>query len=562
MDKFYKKYAPDPLKERKDYEFLCGEWDFCFADENPDAPTFDKMITVPYSYESKASGIGDATPHTCVWYSRKFSVKKHSGAILLHFEGVDYHSFVYINKTLVNEHIGGFTKFCIDITSYVKEGENEIEVKVFDSLDKSQLRGKQRAKNESYECWYVQTTGIWKPVWIEYVGSVYVKDIEFKSDMTGNVTAKIQLSDKQRLSLEVTCPDGISQCMGSATPSGEHIIDFKVVNMRLWNSESPDLYTVNITVHGETPDKVSSYFGISDVSVREDGMYINGKKEYQQMVLDQGYWADTMLSAPDDEALEKDIDLIKAMGFNGIRVHQKVENDVFYYLCDKKGIYVWGEIPSAYEFTTKMQSEFMRDAKAIFEQLKKHVSIVCWLLFNETWGISDIRANIAQQEFVGSVEQVFRGADNRPVITNDGWYHLNSDVLSLHEYEQSPEVFEKEYKDKDYVVTDKVINTNKFGTAFANGYAYRGQPVFISEYGGIAIDDKRGWGYGECACDVAEYKRRLNSLVDIVMSIPYVSGACYTQFTDVQQETNGLLYADRTPKIPLSEIKDIFSKGK
>lgn len=553
--KYYKKYPPDPRFERADCECLYGEWDFAFADADCENPVFDKKIIVPYSYECEASGIGDTSAHGCVWYRRKFNVKRTDGAVLLKFEAVDYECSIYINGEFAGGHIGGFTGFCLDITALVGEGENEIRVKVLDSFDKSQLRGKQRARQESYECWYVQTTGIWKPVRIEYAGGVYIKKMDIAARGDGRVTVVAELSAPAPFRFCAEGERGVvcDICTGQ---SDKHTLQFWVEEPKLWSADSPYLYSVKAVAGEEMGDTVKSYFAFCDVRAKEDGLYINGRREYQQMILYQGYWLDSMLTAPDDISIERDIDAIKAMGFNGVRVHQKIENDIFYYLCDKKGLYVFGEIPSAYEFTERMRSEFSRDCRRIFEQLKNHVCISCWLLFNETWGVYGINEDREQQNYIEGLAAQLRGLDPRPVITNDGWYHLDSDILSLHEYEQDAEVFSREYRDKDYVVGGKIINT--LGTAFAKGYRYSGQPVFISEYGGVAISGN-GWGYGESAPDSGSYERRLRDIVGAVTSTPYVSGCCYTQFNDTQQEINGLLDAQRNAKLPFETIKKIFT---
>lgn len=556
MSSFYKKYAPNPRLKRDDYEFLCGEWDFAFADGDCE-PLFDKKIQVPFSYECKASGIGDESSHECIWYKRTFNVKEHRGAVLLHFEGIDYHSFIYLNDQLVTEHVGGFTTFSIDATKYVKVGKNEIKIKVNDSFDKSQLRGKQRARGENYDCWYVQTTGIYKPVWLEYAGNSYLKNISFKTQLGGKVEAEFSLNKPAKVEFTVY-EDGTRNAVYHVKLlrlSETFTLNFVIDNAKSWSAEKPNLYSVKVVV--DDYDEVYSYFGFCNVTTKPDGVYINGKREFQQMILYQGYWEDTMLSAPNDVALEKDVQNIKAMGFNGVRVHQKVENEVFYYLCDKYGLYVWGEIPSPYEFTPKMQSEFSRDCEIIFNQLKNHVCITTWLLFNETWGVSAIKDNEEIQDYVMSEYQKIKEKDSRPIITNDGWYHLNSDVLSIHEYEQNAKVFEEEYKDKTHLVTKKVVNENRYGTAFANGFTYKNQPIMISEYGGIAIKGE-GWGYGDMANDIASFKQRLRDIVATVNSIPYLSGCCYTQYNDIQQEINGLIDKKGHPKLPISLIHDIF----
>lgn len=556
--KNYGKYCPNPQFERKDYQFLCGEWEFAFGDSDA-PPAFDRTIVVPYSYECKASGIGDESVHNRVYYRRKFTVKAHRGKLLLWFEAVDYRAEIYVNGTFAGEHAGGFTQFCIDVTALAHEGENTLAVCVEDSLSKSQLRGKQRAKESSYDCWYVQTTGIWKPVWLEYAGDAYLLGCSFDAKRSGAVRYALNLSEPAQASIEAFDGDRLvarEVCAG-ARCEGE----FFIADPKLWSSDSPNLYRVKITVNGTVPDRVDSYFGIREIELKEDGVYVNGRREFQQMILDQGYWEDTMLTAPDEDALEKDVKLIKRMGFNGVRKHQKVESGVFYYFCDLYGLYVWGEIPSPYAFDERMQEDYLRDGKDIVLQLRNHPSVICWLLFNETWGVSEIKTDVNEQQFVERAYETVRALDSRPIITNDGWHHLNSDILSLHEYEQDPELFTKEYAEKDYVVSRKVINVNTYGNAFAKGYRYGGQPIMISEYGGIAIAGE-GWGYGAGAADIEDYETRVRKIVGAIDGIDYLSGCCYTQLTDVQQEVNGLLTADRVPKIPLERVCEIFGARK
>ena len=555
--KNYGKYCPNPQFERKNYEFLCGEWKFAFADDG-ESPDFSRNIVVPYSYECVASGIGDESVHQCVWYEREFSVRPHDGAILLHFEAVDYQADVFVNGKPVGTHRGGFTEFCFDITSFVQDGKNVLAVRVFDSLDESQLRGKQRAREESYECWYVQTTGIWKPVWLEYAGDAYIEFFRIYASVSGETSLSLRLSEPAEVGYFVYDGDKeilsgeIELCGKTAETS------FTVPEPKLWSSSSPYLYRMKIVVRGNVEDEVYTYFGIREITVREDGVYINGKREFMQMILDQGYWKDTGLTPPDEEALEKDVALIREIGFNGVRKHQKVESHIFYYLCDKYGLYVWGEMPSPYRFDEHMREEFSRDATNIVRQLRNHPCVVCWLLFNETWGVYQIKDDREQQAFVEQMSRAVRELNDRPIITNDGWSHLDSDILSLHEYEQNAKTLAEEYGRRDYVVTQKKINRDQYGHAFADGYSYAGQPIMMSEYGGIAIAGSKGWGYSE-AESAEKLDEQIREIVLSVESIPYLSGCCYTQLTDVQQEVNGLLTVDREPKLPIKTMQQIFA---
>ncbi len=555
----YGKMCPNPAFERKDYVFLTGEWKFSFSPAEGE-PIFDKKIVVPYSYESEASGIGDKSMHECVWYEREFDVKPHRGKILLRFEGVDYRSFIYVNGVYAGEHRGGYTAFALDITKLVKEGANTLRVKVLDDFSRSQLRGKQRCKSESYDCWYVQTTGIWKPVWLEYCGETLLREINFYPANDGNVLFEGETDGDAETEIEIFEAEKSLCTLRVRSKNGKFQDRFQIDSPKLWSFDSPFLYKARVRTAGEPADEVYTYFAFREVKTDEKGVYINGERVYLRMVLAQGYWEKTMLTAPDEDALEKDVKLAKQLGFNGMRMHQKVESHIFYYLCDKLGMYVWGEIPSAYEYSERMKREFGADCLEIVAALKAHPSVIAWVIFNESWGIPKIKNDRECQKFVEGIQEKVRAADpTRLIVINDGWHQLNGDLLTLHEYEQDAEVLTREYRDKNYVVEEKLINQNRWGKSFADNYTYSHQAVLISEFGGVAMVCDDGWGYGTKAEDIEEYRLRVTKLVSALKNIDYLAGFCYTQLTDVQQETNGLLTIDRTPKLPPECIRRIFA---
>ena len=555
----YGAMSPNPAFRREEYAFLTGEWDFSFspADEEP---VFDRKIVVPYSYECEASGIGDSSMHECVWYERRFFCKEHAGKLLLHFEGVDYHCFVYVNGVPVGEHRGGYTAFALDITSGAHVGENVLRVKVFDNFRGAQLRGKQRSRKESYDCWYVQTTGIWKPVWLEYCGSDPLRSIKFSPSNGGEVLFSGKADGGRCAELTVTFGgETVAECT-AAIRDGAFSGSLNIASPALWSAEHPDLYEVCVRIPGRADDRVRTYFAFREVRSDASGIYVNGEKIYLNMILAQGYWDKTMLTAPNEAALERDIRLMREMGFNGVRMHQKVESNVFYYLCDKLGMYVWGEIPSAYEYSEEMKREFSSDCLAIVRQLEMHPSILAWVIFNESWGIPSVKSDRECQQFVESVKDAVRAEDpTRLIVINDGWHQLDGDLLTLHEYEQNADMLSREYADKQYVVSDKIVNQNRWGRSFADNYSYAGQSILISEFGGVSLTHDGGWGYGDKADGLEEYGKRVSGLVSALHKIRYLSGICYTQFTDVQQETNGLLTIDRIPKLPIERIRSIFT---
>lgn len=538
---------PNPLFIREDFALLNGEW--AFKTEQNSA--YDKVIQVPFTYETALSGIGDQSAREYVSYEREVEIKDHNGRILLHFEAVDYEAVVYINDKELKHHVGGYTAFAVDITDNVKTGTNVVRVDVFDSMDKQQLRGKQRSRKESYECWYVQNTGIWKNVWMEYTGSTYLVSSYFTGDAEGNVNYELCLSDDCDVEISI---DGkiINTTSEGGVVSGTFVWDKPV----LWDIDSPRLYEIEILVHGSVCDKVNTYMAFRSVAVDKDKILVNGNEIYLKMILHQGYYENSSVTPPSTDILEKDVKLIKSCGFNGIRMHQKIETFAFYYLCDALGVYVWGEIPSAYEFGERMMKEFHRDALQIVEQLKGFPSIITYVVFNESWGIFGVRDRKDIQAYTEKMLKEIRKADaTRLININDGWHQLPGDLLSLHDYEQNADVFYEEYKNKDYVVTDKIING--LGKAFSEGYCYEGQPMLISEFGGVAAKCDDGWGYGEKANNKEEAMNRIRNLMDAVKKLPYISGYCYTQYTDVEQETNGLFTINRTPKFPIDFIRSV-----
>lgn len=518
-----------------------------------------KQITVPFSYETKASGIGNESHATKIRYSRSFEVKKLDCSILLHFAGVDYRCEVWINGIYAGGHVGCYTAFCLDITNQVKLGENEVVVVVYDSLSKAQLRGKQRAREEFYECWYVQTTGIWKDVWLEYAGKSYIEALEITPHNDGVIDFSIQTCKPNQeveviVSLNGEIVSTVKGCSNNciATPT------VTIPEPILWSVENPCLYSVKLI---SEDDIVHSYFGLREVKTDDGIVNINGDDVYLRMVLEQGYWVETGLTAPSPEALWKEVELIKSLGFNGVRMHQKVESTLFYYFCDLLGLYVWGELPSNYEYSDEAKAEMRRDCPLIIKQLRPHPSIIAWVVFNESWGIPHVKNDGNTHRYVKEICDIVRTVGGqRLVISNDGWHQLDGDLLTLHEYNQDAKDFAVKYKRKEEVVGNKLI-INTFGFAYAEGYHYNGQPVLISEFGGIAINEADGWGYGDKAENKDGFCKRLAELFDTIYGLDYLAGYCYTQITDVQQEVNGLCYADRTPKVAPEIIRNII-RGK
>ncbi len=584
--KSYTKDYPRPQLVRGNWTNLNGSWDFAFDDENSGErgawycafPEKHRKIQVPFACETEKSGIGEHEHHENVWYHRTFSVdgrELSEKKILLHFEGSDFLTKIWVNGAFVGSHRGGYARFSFDITRYVKPGENALTVKAEDSVSLEQPRGKQRWMPDNFACWYVQTTGIWKTVWMEAVPQVFLSDIKITPDMTagsvcleyriaGDVSSKdctvesevefdgtlINRSAKQAGSSRVE--DTVSVMNPTESPSGIHP----------WSPESPNLYDLCIRIRkdGSVIDEVRSYFGMRDIRIEAGNILLNGSPLYQRLILDQGYWEESHLTPPDEQALIDDIDKLQAMGYNGVRKHMKIEDERFLYWCDVKGMLVWSEMAAAFRFTDKAIAEYTKEWLEAVRQNYSHPSIISWTPFNESWGIPDVKTDRKQQSFTESIYYLTKSIDSmRPVVVNDGWEHTVSDILTLHDYEEDGDRFFNRYYDHLGEITDCEIYHNRNRSAMAEGFAYKGQPVIISEYGGIAFaGGKEGeWGYGKAAESEEEFLTRFDRITTAIRKIPYIVGYCYTQVSDVQQEINGLLNERHEYKIAPEKIKEI-----
>ncbi|MDD7370091.1 MAG: glycoside hydrolase family 2 TIM barrel-domain containing protein [Firmicutes bacterium] len=586
--KCYKKDYPRPQFVRENWENLNGTWDFGFDDDHVGEKEKwyvnfggDKKIQVPFTYETKLSGIQDETRHDYIWYRRNIQVdgkRLEKENYVLHFEGCDFITKVWVNGELAGSHRGGYSRFSFDITNLLKDGENELVVKAEDSFDMQQPRGKQRWIDENFGCWYVQTTGIWKTVWSEYVPKVnlasvkmtpvleqHCLELEYEVNAPEScfgenlaVAATIRFDGMLVNKIVTTVMAGHVETKADVFVRNDHGFEWGV---RTWSPEQPDLYDIEFELikDGETVDQAGSYFAMRDIRIDGPNILLNGRPLYQRLILDQGYWKDSHLTPPSEEALIEDIDKIHALGYNGLRKHQKTEDERFLYWCDVKGMLVWSEVASAYQYTDYAVAEFTREWMEIVKQNYNHPCIITWTPFNESWGISAVETRRDQQHFTEAIYHLTKSVDPyRPVIVNDGWEHTVSDIITLHDYEEVGEVLRKRYIEyKDQIMTTEVYHSNH-KSAMANGFEYKGQPVIISEFGGIAFNnDDSGWGYGNKVDTKEDFIQRFDEITTAVKELPYVSGFCYTQVSDVQQEINGLMDIDRNFKVEPEVIKEI-----
>ena len=559
---------PRPQFVRDLWMSLNGEWDFSF-----ESSEFDLKIQVPYAYQSRLSGIGSDRICDVVWYRKNFTLPEEMSGkkILLHFGAVDYLCKVWVNGQYMTSHEGGHIGFETEITGALKEGENTVTVMAQDRMaDLEMPRGKQFWEKESAGIFYTRTTGIWQSVWLEAVEEGYLDHVYITPDFD-HMKAEFQYEIKGAKGACLKTQVSFEGCeLAAVTVDAEReegsfsiLLDQQILSKwnfqedMAWSPENPRLFDVTYTLllDGKAVDKVTSYFGMRKISVENGRLLLNNRPYYQKLLLDQGYWRDSLLTAPADEDFVKDIELAKAMGFNGVRKHQKIEDPRFLYHADKMGFLVWGEIAAAYVYsrkyvkriTTEWMDEILRDYN--------HPCIVAWTPLNESWGVPNIKDNIEHQSHSAAMIYLTKSLDaTRPVISNDGWEHTCTDLLTIHDYEWRRDVLEKRYSS-----LENILQSCPSGRPpFANGWEYKGQPILVTEFGGISYQkgEKEGWGYSNAVSD-DDFARRYNDVISPLLDSPCVQGFCYTELTDVEQEINGLLTYDREPKIPVEVIKKI-----
>lgn len=569
---------PDFLRDK--WLDLQGQWEFEFDNENLgeqqrwyDEHAFNRSINVPYVYQSELSGINIREKHDIVWYKRTFTCGEEfkNKRVIINFGAVDFYSKLWINGIYVGSHFGGYTPFTFDITNYVDiNKENTVVLKVEDgSQAKEQPRGKQGWLKDNFGCWYANFTGIWQPVWLTAVGKTYIENFKITPDIDSQkINVKVIVN-------EVRVEESVKICIKyKGIEINEVLLPIKMTQLEVdinifsevfengimcWNVNEPNLYDISFAVFndGVEVDKVCSYFGMRKVSIRGDKVLLNNIPVYQKLILDQGYFPGGFISAKDEQAFINDIQLVKKMGFNGVRKHEKIEDPRFLYWCDKLGLLVWEEMPSPYVFNEKAVRNVVDEWQKIIERDYNHPCIITWVLYNESWGVYDVCRNKEQQNFLKALYSLTKALDNtRPVIDNDGWEHTETDIVTVHDYIGSGTELKKIYSDKEKVISG--MNSTLFPRfVYSDDNSYRGQPVILSEYGGIAFDSSIGWGYNQKAKNADEFIDRYKSLTKAIKEIDYICGYCYTQLTDVEQEQNGLLTIDRIPKIELSTIKEI-----
>ena len=553
---------PQPQMVRKSWMNLNGEWDFCFDFGNSgidrkfyERTELDQKIVVPFCPESSLSGIGYKDFMRAVWYHRTITIAKEqlNGRILLHFGAVDYECRVWVNGIEAGRHKGGYTSFCMDITELVKEGENHLSVYAGDDTGSGrQPRGKQSSLYYSHGCDYTRTTGIWQTVWLEFVPESYIERVQYYPNIgEGTLTVKALTKGGGELSAKAFYEGKECGSAAAKTSPGGTVLTLSLSELHLWEAGEGRLYDLVLTF-GE--DQVKSYFGMREVQIQGEKVLINGKSVFQRLVLDQGFYPDGIYTAPDTEALKRDIELSMAAGFNGARLHEKVFEPRFLYYCDKLGYLVWGEQANwGMDFSAPQGLKyFLPEWMEAVERDFNHPAIIGWCPFNETW---DYEGRAQDDELLEIVYRMTKLYDTtRPCIDTSGNFHVKTDIYDLHDYEQDPKVFASHYQ--EFADGGELRDTHP-----QRPTPVKGVPVFISEYGGIKWDvensNEQSWGYGRGPETEEAFIRRYKGLTDALLDNPHMFGFCYTQLYDVEQEVNGLYTYERKPKFDMEIFKKI-----
>ena len=583
---------PRPQFVRQEWLNLNGEWEFAFDDVDQgmqngwhDGRALDRRIVVPFPYQCELSGINDKGVHEVVWYARSFEFQQEwrGRDLLLHFGAVDYRTTVWLNGQEVGHNQGGHTSFWFDIAPYVRDGENRLTLRVEDRQDPEQPRGKQSISGLPNEIFYFCSTGIWQTVWLEPAPPLRIQELKI---------TPFAERDAFELSIYLHAPSGPWRLEAELSSDGEvvakdaqHItaaagrLTLDVPYAKHWSPDSPFLYDLRVRLYDDDDqllDEIESYAGLRSVELRQGSLYLNGSPCYLVMVLDQGYWPESYLAAPSDEALRADVEWAKSFGFNGARKHQKVEDPRWLYWCDRLGLMVWGEMANARSWSAKAEERLAAEWRRIIRRDYNHPCIVTWVPVNESWGFPGLeQSHPGQYAFLERMVAITRRLDpRRPVIDNDGWEHTDvTDICAIHDYTQTAAGLKDRYREtlQSGALPENLWLQHK--PLFVLGSSYRNQPIMLTEVGGFLLippdlpEEQRDilYKFYGTFSTPDELLEKYRDLMEGLSSLHFLAGFCYTQLTDIEQEINGLLTYDRQAKVSPERIAEIhralFAQG-
>lgn len=593
---------PRPQLRRSAWRNLDGVWDFCddaedvgrrqrwFAADGVDR--FDRQIVVPFPPESAASKIGDLQPHPVVWYRRQLGADElrapdapAGSRILIHFGAVDFQADVWFDGHHVGAHVGGQSPFTIDVTDHVASGEGHHALIVRaadDPVDASQPRGKQTWQARPSKVWYDRSTGIWQSVWTEMVPNTRIDELWWRTEPERGVCLDLELAgpvgpgmtaavvielDGRRLGAASVGLDGRRARISVPLAAYANGVDREDI---LWSPEHPVLLDALVTLadeSGQVLDAVDSYVGVRTVGVGGGRFLLNGRPYEFRAVLNQGFREASFIANTGTEQLRDEVELAKAMGFNAMRIHQKAEDPRILYWADRLGLLIWGEIGAAYEYTSSAMEWLTNEWITLVRRDRSHPSIVAWAPINESWGLPDLPTDAAQRAFAAGIAQLTRALDpTRPTMSNEGWEHIDSDILGVHDYSSSPEELAAHLAGiavrpasagvpTDLAAGRVVALTDHQLARFEAGDA----PLMLTEFGGLSLrTEEEDFTYHHVD-DTTSLQALLTALFATVRAADRLAGFCYTQLFDTAQERNGLADVTGRPKLPLGMLRQIVT---
>jgi beta-galactosidase/beta-glucuronidase len=576
---------PRPQFVRREWLNLNGWWEFCFDDTDQgrsrgwhDGRPLTQQLLVPFPYQSELSGINDKGIHEVVWYARSFEVPPEwrDRDLLLHFGAVDYLTHVWVNGREVGHNRGGHVPFFFDIAPFLRDGENRISIRVEDRQDPNQPRGKQSSTGIPHGIDYYCTTGIWQTVWLEPAPPIRIDSLRITPTGPDILELCIHLhAPSTGWDLEVEAWDGDARAGRAAMETAGAVarIPLAIPKAKPWRPDSPHLYELRIRLRDRDRllDEVISYAGLRTLRLQDGRFLLNDEPIPLLMVLDQGYWPQSCLAAPSDDALRADVAWTKAFGFNGARKHQKIEDPRWLYWCDRLGLLVWTEMPNARAWSLEAEERLLAEWERGVLRDYNHPCVITWVPLNESMGFPGLaEGHPGEYAFVERIVAATRRLDpGRPIVDNDGWEHTDvTDICAIHDYTPTAAGLRERYQEtlRGGPLPPTVWYRDK--PLFLPGSQYRGQPVVLSEVGGfLALPEETPPGkrdrlyqfypaYRSADELLAKYEDLMHGLADL----PFLAGFCYTQLTDIEQEVNGLLTYSRRPKVDPERVAAIHRR--
>jgi len=569
---------PRPQFMREDWINLNGQWTYTFDHGKSGmeigrrlnkSTGFDDTIAVPFCPESPLSGVQYTDFIEAMWYHRTIEIPENwkGKRIVLHFGAVDYECEPFIDGVSVGTHFGGTVSFRYDITPFVETGKtHQLVLRVLDEFrdGSTQPAGKQSPAYRPSGARYTRTTGIWQTVWMEATGLGGLRDVHIIPDLDGErfILLPTYYDVTRGLGLRATLKAGDETAAEAAGPVAQNgALVLRLDAARPWSPDDPFLYDLVLDLtdsEGRVLDTVRSYAGLRKVHIEDNQVFLNNEPIYQRLVLDQGFYPEGIWTAPSDGALKQDIELSLKAGFNGARLHQKVFEERFHYWADRLGYLTWGESASWGCNVNKLDAarNFLTEWGEILVRDRNHPSIITWTPFNETGFMTDQKQHYRIHR--DSYDLCKTLDPTRPVNDTSGYIHVKTDLWTVHTYQQDPAKLDRQLTpDPDTGVHRNVPERE---------VDYTGQPYLVDEYGGIKwvppdrqayADDS--WGYG--APETIEgFYERLEALTDVILRQQHISGYCYTQLTDIEQEQNGIYTYDRSEKFDMARIAAVFRK--